>query len=137
MVGNSVSVPVAQWIGGRLADPGRYDSDGDRQLMPGERWPKAAWSMGDGVHVSRASDTPVWLPRPPLLEFLQFPTKPLSERAATGFLRRAEKASLRFAPGFLDKVRAHAVRMGGGEYVAPAGSAGSVQGQLHLAPTPR
>jgi DNA (cytosine-5)-methyltransferase 1 len=132
LVGNAVTVDVAQWIGGRFVVPGSYDPDADRPLTPGERWPKAAWSMGDGVHVSRASDTPVWLPRPPLLDFLQFPIRPLSERAAKGFLRRAEKAALRFAPGFLDKVRAHAVRMGGGDCEAPAGDIGAVVGVLAL-----
>ncbi|GAA4385994.1 hypothetical protein GCM10023147_08560 [Tsukamurella soli] len=37
--------------------------------------------------------------------------RPLSARAAAGFLKRAEAGSLRFVPGFLDDVAAHLDRM--------------------------
>jgi DNA (cytosine-5)-methyltransferase 1 len=40
--------------------------------------------------------------QPHLLEFLAHQGKPLSMRAASGFLTRAQRSSLRFAPGFLD-----------------------------------
>jgi DNA (cytosine-5)-methyltransferase 1 len=119
LVGNAVTINVAQWIGERLLAPGTYDPALDPPIAAGERWPKAAWSMGDGAHRSRASDTPLWAARPGLLDFLQFPAKPLSGRAASGFLRRASKASLRFAPGFLDRVRAHAIRQGSDEGALP------------------
>lgn len=108
MVGNSVSVPVATWIGGRLADPGRYDASAD-QRWEGATWPRrSAWADVDGVvHVSDAGPWPVWQPRLPLADFLRFPGKPLSARAATGFIRRTQKGSLRFPEGLVDELQAY------------------------------
>ena len=40
LAGNAVTVPVAHWVGSRLADPGRYDRSRDREL--GRAWPRAA-----------------------------------------------------------------------------------------------
>lgn len=110
LVGNAVSVNVARWIGKRLAQPGSYDPLSDEVLEAGRRWPRSAWSMGDGIYKSTASDTPVWARRPGLVDFLRYPTKPLSARAAQGFLARASKGNLRFEEGFLDSVAVHAER---------------------------
>jgi DNA (cytosine-5)-methyltransferase 1 len=109
LVGNAVSVPVAKWLGERLAVPGSYAASGDRERQPDEPWPRrAAWSGVDGpVHVADVGPWPVWLARPPLLEFLRYEGKLLSTRAASGFLRRAEHASLRFPPGLLEDLRRH------------------------------
>lgn len=104
LVGNAVSVPVAHWLGTRLQAPRPYLDTDDPPFEPGGRWPTAAWSMGDGVFVSSASDTPVWRKRPGLAAFLKHPTRPLSERAARGFLARACQAKLRFPDSFLDRV---------------------------------
>jgi DNA (cytosine-5)-methyltransferase 1 len=113
MVGNSVSVPVATWIGGRLAKPGRYDSAGD-QPWTGAKWPRrAAWSDLDGVvHAADVGPWPVWQPRESLVDFLQHPGKPLSARAALGFLNRTRKGTLRFPPGFIDELTAYAASVG-------------------------
>ncbi|WP_255469604.1 DNA cytosine methyltransferase [Mycolicibacterium sp. P1-18] len=109
MVGNSVSVPVAAWIGGRLAEPGRYDASADRP-WDGTKWSRrAAWADLDGVvHVADVGPWPVWEPRLPLADFLRFPGKPLSARAATGFIRRTQKGSLRFPAGFVEELGAYA-----------------------------
>jgi DNA (cytosine-5)-methyltransferase 1 len=113
MVGNSVSVPVATWIGGRLAQPGRYDAAEDRPWT-GAKWPRrAAWSDLDGVvHAADVGPWPLWQPRESLTEFLQYPPKPLSARAASGFLRRTEKGTLRFPPGFIAELTAYAESVG-------------------------
>ncbi|NLH82894.1 MAG: DNA cytosine methyltransferase, partial [Phyllobacteriaceae bacterium] len=42
LVGNAVSVPVAAWIGERLATPGSFDPARERDLAEGARWPDAA-----------------------------------------------------------------------------------------------
>jgi len=42
-----------------------------------------------------------------LAAFLKYPTRPLSERAARGFLGRAERSTLRFPDGLLDALRDH------------------------------
>ena len=109
MVGNSVSVPVAAWVGRRLVDPGRYDCAADLP-WDGIKWSRrAAWADFDGVvHVADVGPWPVWEPRLPLVDFLRFPGKPLSVRAASGFLRRTDKGSLRFPGGFLDELAAYA-----------------------------
>ena len=111
MVGNSVSVPVAAWIGTRLAEPGRYDAAGD-ELWAGAKWPRmAAWADLDGrVHAATVGPWPVWQARPPLAEFLAYPGKPLSARAASGFLRRTHKGTLHFPPGFIDELTVYAQR---------------------------
>lgn len=109
MVGNSVSAPVAAWIGERLTTPGRYAGAEDR-AWAGPKWPRrAAWADVDGVvHEADVGPWPVWLPRKGLAEFLAHPGKPLSERAASGFLRRTAKGTLRFPPGFLDELTRYA-----------------------------
>jgi DNA (cytosine-5)-methyltransferase 1 len=109
MVGNSVSTPVAAWVGRRLASPGHYDGAAD-QKWTGLKWPRiAAWAGLDGVvHAADVGPWPEWHARPGLAEFLDYPGKPLSARAASGFLRRTQKGTLRFPPGFLAELGAYA-----------------------------
>jgi DNA (cytosine-5)-methyltransferase 1 len=108
LVGNAVSVPVAQWAGERLAAPGRYDRARDGgALSAGARWPRAARFNGRERRAVALSDFPLWEPREPLHLFLDHPGKPLSARASAGFLSRTERARLRFAPGFREAVAAH------------------------------
>lgn len=113
LVGNAVSVPVARWIGERLTEPGTSVHRHEQALGRADRWPAAAWGDADGA---RAVDVSAW-PRHdrvvPLGEFLEFPTEPLSARAAEGFLRRARAGSLRFPDGFLADVEAHCAAMRG------------------------
>jgi DNA (cytosine-5)-methyltransferase 1 len=111
LVGNAVSVPVAEWIGSRLRDPGRYDHCRDRSELRGGAWPKAARLEGRRRIVVDISSFPMWQIRPPLARFLLHPGKPLSERATAGFLMRARASSLRFEQGFLDRLDAHLSRM--------------------------
>jgi DNA (cytosine-5)-methyltransferase 1 len=112
LVGNAVSVPVAQWVGRRLADPGRYDPDRDAGDMPA-RFPKAARFDGARRRAVAISSFPVHAPRPPLHAFLNHPGDPLSARATAGFLGRARTSSLRFVDGFLDRLDDHLARMRG------------------------
>lgn len=106
-VGNAVSVDVVEWIARRLTSNTGFGDSGDRTRVRG-RWPYAAWADEDGVvYSSGAGAFPVWRDRASLVDFLQYPTKPLSVRAAVGFLKRARKGSLRFQDGFLEAVQAH------------------------------
>lgn len=107
LVGNAVSVPVAKWLGSRLLWPGRYLFDRDRELPSDGRWPKAARFDGQRRRRVDIGMFPRWMERPSLVEFLRFEGKPLSARATRGFLRRTERSSLRFVPGFQDSIREH------------------------------
>jgi len=111
LVGNAVTVPVARWLGDRLARPGVHDPSRDTALPANGRWPKAARSDGDRRVAVTISAYPRWDQRPALTEFLRHPGKPLSVRATRGFLLRTERAQLRFADGFQDRLRDHLGRM--------------------------
>ena len=45
MVGNAVSVPVAQWIGERLKAMGGTVERSDEPIPAGSKWPAAAWQV--------------------------------------------------------------------------------------------
>lgn len=111
LVGNAVSVPVAQWIGNALSHPQQYDGVLDSPMRRTKAWPRAAWNVGTGRHVSLASASPVWIQPPRLTRFLNFPVELLSEKATRGFLSRTAASCLRFPPGFLDTLRAHLRRV--------------------------
>lgn len=108
LVGNAVTVDVAEWIGARMQDPGVYDPTIDVPLQSKAPWPNAAWSMSPGRRF--AANVSVWpfhCEVPPLAEFLEYPTLPLSPRATAGFFARTQVSSLRFPEGFLAAVAAH------------------------------
>ena len=112
LVGNAVSVPVARWIGKRLASPGTYDaSRTGAVLRRGAAWPRAAWGHDGKAHTVGASLWPVSVPAPHLSDFLRFPLAPLSARAASGFLSRALVSRLWFEDGFREDVRRHVEKM--------------------------
>jgi DNA (cytosine-5)-methyltransferase 1 len=111
LVGNAVSVPVAEWIGGRLASPGVFDARHATAIDHGAGWPKAAWGAKGRIHACAASTFPVASPPIALAAFLAYPVSPLSARATMGFASRARASSLRFDPNFLDDLEHHARRM--------------------------
>lgn len=111
LVGNAVSVPVAKWLGNRLAKPGIYDAARNGDLPANGRWPKAARFDGERRYAVTINAYPEWKKRPSLTAFLRHEGKPLSARATRGFLSRTERAVLRFADGFRDRVRDHLYRM--------------------------
>lgn len=111
LVGNAVSVPVSNWLGQRLANPGSYVEARDGAMPVSGRWPKAARFDGDRRHAVCINAYPVWKARPALTTFLRHEGKPLSARATRGFLSRTERATLRFAAGFQDRLRDHLRRI--------------------------
>ncbi|MBX3023510.1 DNA (cytosine-5-)-methyltransferase [bacterium] len=111
LVGNSVTVDVARWIGERLAVPGVYDGSWDARILPGAPWPRSAWNLGEGRYTAQLSTWPFQRPIIRLAEFLQYPTTPLSSKATAGFLTRAGRGSLRFPTGFLAAIQTHLSRM--------------------------
>jgi DNA (cytosine-5)-methyltransferase 1 len=107
LVGNAVTVDVAQWIGNRLVEPIPYDDATDEVLESGSPWPKAAWGIGGERYRSSASAWPRLRSPEGLSEFLRYETTPLSVKAASGFMERAQRSSLRFPPRFLEAVEHH------------------------------
>ena len=118
LVGNAVTVRVAEWLGKRLRTPADYRTGADIPLKRKSSWPTAGYNV-DGTRMqSGASAWPARIPRPRLAEFMTHEPAPLSVRAASGFLSRAERGSLRFPPGFLDVLRAHVATADAGEEAA-------------------
>lgn len=98
MVGNAVSVPVAEWVGARLLEPEPYERAEEDAELTGTQWPTAAWgSPTKGRRAVPVSEWPLRTRRRPLLRFLRNPAacKPLSARAAAGFLNRLGRGTLR------------------------------------------
>ena len=111
LVGNAVNVPMAEWVGSRLTDPGSYDSSDDRLLPDRQRWPRAAWGLDGKAFISLASEYPIRREYIPLSRFLRHEPADLSVRAASGFLTRARQSSLHFPPGLLNAVETHVARL--------------------------
>ncbi len=107
LIGNAITVHAARWLGDRFANPGQPLVFGTHPLLRGAKWPTAAWNVGDGRVKVVASEWPVQLERASLEQFLSFPSPALSARATSGFLKRTERAKLRFPEGFIATLRAH------------------------------
>jgi DNA (cytosine-5)-methyltransferase 1 len=111
LVGNAVSVPLARWVGSRLAQPGDYDSIRNRPLATGGSWPAAAWGRKGERHEVDVSMWPVRARYRHLHTFLSYESRLLSEKATAGFLQRAKASSLHFVDGFLEDVARHLEKM--------------------------
>lgn len=107
LAGNAVTVPTARWLGRRISAPGTYDPGRDRPIKQAGRWPRAARFDGASRWQVEISAFPEWHERAPLHRFLAFEGRPLSARATRGFLSRTERGTLRFVPGFRERLRAH------------------------------
>jgi DNA (cytosine-5)-methyltransferase 1 len=113
LVGNAVSVPVAEWLGERLTTSDRYETTDDVALPSGSRWPRAAWGSAQERYAVDVSMWPVALQRPHLHEFLDYEPKLLSARATSGFLSRTRRGSLRIPEDLICEAEAHLEAMNG------------------------
>lgn len=115
LVGSAVSVPVAQWIGGRICNPLPYDTTRDFAFPLNGKAPRAAHFNGRVRHAVRISADPLGIKAPSLTEFMRNTEgqQLLSVKATLGFLSRTRRAKLRFEPGFIAAVERHLVAMGG------------------------
>lgn len=110
LVGNAVCVPMAEWVGSRLAAPGVMVCGSTEAQVRG-RWPKAAWGRRGKVYEVHAGMWPLNAPRPRLLDFLQDELTPLSARATAGFLSRAHVSRIKFPDRFLEDLEVHRISM--------------------------
>ena len=112
LVGNAVTVDVAEWIGRRLVSPGEYVPVLDEPLRRGKPWPRAAYNVGEGRFFADVSAWPLHRRAPHLHEFLtDSELAPLSYKAISGFLGRYESSKLRKSQRFLAVLQAHRERM--------------------------
>src|SRR5713101_7471275 len=68
LIVNAVSVPVARWVAERIKVPGQVL---DFRRISGQRrrsWPEAAWNVGEGRVDVLATDKPVSMPRPSVVD---------------------------------------------------------------------
>ena len=96
LVGNAVSVPVAEWLGGRLLTEEVYTDQDDVALSESDPWPEAAWGDANGRWAVARSAWPVRREMTFLDDFLKFATVDLSERATSGFHKRISRSRLRY-----------------------------------------
>ena len=115
LLGSAVSVPVAEWVGRRLALPGVYDASRDAPFPACGKAPRAARFDGRRRHAVSIGCDPLGIRPPSLAEFLtdREGQTMLSLKATLGFLGRTRRAKLRFAPGFIEAVERHALKLGG------------------------
>lgn len=95
LVGNAVSVPVAEWVGSRL---GRDTAAKIMLAAPFDTdsaWPRSAFSQDGASWGVETSTWPTSRCSKPLVDFLKYPTKPLSQRALEGFSARLSRGNLR------------------------------------------
>lgn len=114
LLGSAVSVPVAEWVGRRLASPGKYDAERDYPFPITGKAPYAAHFDGHKRFSVEIGTDPLGIRPPPLAGFLDDVEdhQLLSLRATLGFLGRTRRAKLRFEAGFIESVEQHALRMG-------------------------
>ena len=104
MVGNAVSVPVAQWVAERIRAPRPALQFEESPIKEGARWPQAAWNVGEGRVAIAAGDRPLAMEAKSIRQFRDDSWSRLSERALTGFVGRAKKGGLRMPDGFVEAV---------------------------------
>lgn len=113
LIGSAVSVPVAEWLGRRLREPGEYDFARDAIFPEHGKAPRAARFDGQNRFAVNVSCDPVGVRPPPLASFLGGDTELLSLKATLGFLNRTRRAKLRFDSLFIAAVEQHVAKQGG------------------------
>jgi len=107
LVGNAVSVPVVEWIAKSLAE----EVSIPLEIVPAKRGSKigtAAFGQADhqAIFLNPGHEGPEIPQIATLRDFELKDASKLSLRAATGFLSRIEKSSLRTDPAFISDLRA-------------------------------
>jgi DNA (cytosine-5)-methyltransferase 1 len=114
LVGNAVSVPVAEWVAGRLGETlPAHDPSTDEELRAGAAWPRAAWGRAGRRWAVRISEWPKREPTEHLHTFLTRPGNDLSRRATLGFSTRLAESPLRAPAAFRSDLTRHTERLAG------------------------
>jgi DNA (cytosine-5)-methyltransferase 1 len=105
LVGNAVSVPVAQWLADRIRKPGVRLQLDKSAVQPGRSWPNAAHGTANGPVALSVSAWPIAREAASIVSLRDQSWTRLSARALDGFYRRAQEGGLRMPEGFLDALR--------------------------------
>lgn len=107
LVGNAVTVGVADWLVSRLRTPGEVSIHSAPWQRQG-RWPDAAYGHKGKVWAFDASRWPMTAPYQHLSEIVDASRAvTLSHRATAGFLQRVSRSKLNFDPDFIADLRKH------------------------------
>lgn len=115
LVGNAVTVDVAEWIGRGMLRPAKQGDSFDTQHLTGP-WPKAAMGSVAGRYRVDASEFPSSgsISDRSLHGMMQrHGFAPLSHRATAGFRNRLAVSRLRYDPIFMDDLNSHVALMAG------------------------
>lgn len=108
LVGNAVSVPAARWIGERIMASSPASVVNSDELPASSKWPNAAFGgPGKSRRMAHIGDLPGSKGKASLADFLSKDSVRLSLRAASGFLSRLERSSLRVVEEFRTDLRTY------------------------------
>lgn len=109
LVGNAVTVGVAQWVAGRLKSPGKALPEYELWESQAGAWPTSAWgSDGKIYRVPGLSEFPIHVHYQHLAEIVDWDNVDiLSHRAASGFHSRLQRGNLGRHPGFRGDIEDH------------------------------
>lgn len=113
LVGNAVTVDVAAWIAEKINNPEPYDSSNDKELNGVHKWPSAAWGRNGKRYASLVSLYPVEREEVSLVEYLNYPCKALSYKAAKGFENRLNTGTVRCPQFFREAIHRYVEEKGG------------------------
>lgn len=115
LVGNAVTVDVAAWIAEKIKSSEPYDSSNDKELKETHKWPSAAWGGNGKRYASLVSQYPIEREEVSLVEYLNYPCKALSYKAAKGFENRLKAGTVRCPQFFSEAIHRYVEEKGGEE----------------------
>lgn len=113
LLGNAVSVPLSKWLGRQLAleehvafsEVGRFET-----LRTDRPMPQAAFGSSDGWFASQVTTHVEVGKHTPIMEFLSEPLQPLSNKALSGYVKRARCSTRRIPERFLSDLELELVK---------------------------
>jgi DNA (cytosine-5)-methyltransferase 1 len=114
LIGNAVTVDVAEWLGRCIRNIGRNSKQSlkRRHIMRRKGWSSAAYGASDcSVQAVDVSEWPVRFEGRDLTEFLEFEPVQLSHRATKGFAERLNASSLHYEKDFMRALIVHRDKM--------------------------
>ena len=112
LVGNAVTVDVISWIAKKILAPEQYDSSQDNELGKNHKWPNSCWGADGKRFASSSTLYPVDRVEVSLSEYLRYPCKPLSYKAAKGFESRLVSGTVRSPQFFINAIHQYVERKG-------------------------